>query len=87
MTAFGMLAVTAVLMFGVRDSGFVISVFANGVAQIPCEVKPNETLFYVEINMLAELKPSKAISQSRQLWHRRHTYWYQRVDLLAALLL
>lgn len=49
------MAVTAVLMFGVRDSGFVISVFANGVVQIPSEVKPDATLFYIEINMLAEL--------------------------------
>ena len=55
MTAFGMLAITAVLIFGVRDTGFVISVFANGVAQIPSEVKPEQTLFYVELNMLAEL--------------------------------
>lgn len=55
MTAFGVLAVTAVLMFGIRESGFVISVFANGVAQIPSEVKPEATLFYVEVNILAEL--------------------------------
>lgn len=55
MTAFGVLAVTAALMFGIRESGFVISVFANGVAQIPSEVKPEATLFHVEVNMLAEL--------------------------------
>ncbi|KAI4185104.1 MAG: hypothetical protein LQ346_005981 [Caloplaca aetnensis] len=42
-------------MFGIRESGFVISVFANGVAQIPSEVKPEATLFHVEVNMLAEL--------------------------------
>ncbi|KAL8916682.1 MAG: hypothetical protein Q9208_008382 [Pyrenodesmia sp. 3 TL-2023] len=53
--AMGILAVTAVLMFGIRESGFVISVFANGVAQIPSEVKAEATLFYVEVNMLAEL--------------------------------
>ncbi|KAL8655028.1 MAG: hypothetical protein Q9210_001151 [Variospora velana] len=44
-----------VLMFGVRDSGFVISVFANGVAQIPSEAKPKATRFYVEISMIAEM--------------------------------
>ncbi|KAL8769556.1 MAG: hypothetical protein Q9209_004487 [Squamulea sp. 1 TL-2023] len=55
LTAFGILSVTAVLMFAVRDYGFVISVFANGIAQIPNEVKPELTLFYVEIGMLAEL--------------------------------
>ena len=55
MSAFGILAVTAVLMFGTRDAGFVISVFANGKAQIPSEVPTNSTLFYIEIAMLAEL--------------------------------
>jgi hypothetical protein len=55
LTAFGILSVTAVLVFGVRDGGFVISVFANGIARMPPAAPPEATLFYVEIGMLAEI--------------------------------
>ncbi len=55
LTAFGILSVTAVLMFAVRDGGFVISVFADGIAQMPPDADEDATLFYVEIGMIAEL--------------------------------
>ena len=54
-TAFGILSVTAVLMLGFRNSGVVVSVLANGVAQMPPAVPSDATLFYVEIGMIAEL--------------------------------
>lgn len=51
-----MLSVTAVLMLGLSDSGVVITVVADGIAQMPPDVTdPNLTLFYVELYMLAEL--------------------------------
>ena len=55
MTAMGILTVTAVLMVGFQSSGVIISVFADGVAQMPPDVDADATLFYVEIGMLAEL--------------------------------
>jgi hypothetical protein len=55
LTAFGILSVTAVLMLGFHDSGVVISIFADGIAQMPPDVDADATLFYVEIYMLAEL--------------------------------
>jgi hypothetical protein len=55
MTAFGILSVTAVLLLGFRNSGVVISVFADGIAQMPPGVPADATLFYVEVGMLAEL--------------------------------
>lgn len=55
MTAFGILSVTAVLMLGFRESGVVISVLANGIAQMPPAVPSNATLFYVEVDMIAEM--------------------------------
>jgi hypothetical protein len=38
-----------------QPKGFIISVFANGVAQIPANASPKATLFYVEISMIAEI--------------------------------
>ena len=55
LTAFEILSVTAVLMMGFQQAGVVISVFADGIAQMPPDVDADETLFYVEIYMLAEL--------------------------------
>lgn len=55
MTAFGILAVTAVAMVGFHDAGVVIGVYADGVAQMPPGVDADACLFYVEIGMLAEL--------------------------------
>ena len=55
LTAFGILSITAVLMLGFHESGVVISVFADGIAQMPPDAGVDETLFYVEIYMLAEL--------------------------------
>lgn len=55
LTAFGILSVTAVMMFQVQPGGFIISVFANGIAQLPCEVQPEATLFYVEVGMMSEI--------------------------------
>jgi hypothetical protein len=49
------LSVTAVLVLGFRNSGVVISVFADGIAQVPPDSLANATLFYVEVGMLAEL--------------------------------
>jgi hypothetical protein len=53
--AFEILSVTAVLMLGFHDGGVVISVFADGIAQMPPDVNEDETLFYVEIYMMVEL--------------------------------
>jgi hypothetical protein len=55
LTALGILAVTAVLMLEIQQNGFIIAVFADGIGQIPCDVSSDETLFYVEIGLLAEL--------------------------------
>jgi hypothetical protein len=55
LTAFGILSITAVLMLGFHDGGVVISIFADGIAQMPPDVEADATLFYVEIFMLAEL--------------------------------
>ncbi|ORY16107.1 hypothetical protein BCR34DRAFT_611704 [Clohesyomyces aquaticus] len=55
LTAFGILSVTAVLMLQMQEQGYIISVFANGKAQLPCNVSPNATLFYVEIGMISEI--------------------------------
>ena len=42
-------------MFQLQKTGFIIGVYANGIAQVPMNAKPEVTLFYVEIGMLAEL--------------------------------
>jgi Family of unknown function (DUF6603) len=42
-------------MLGFCDSGVVIEVFADGIAQMPPDAPEDATLFYVEIFMLAEL--------------------------------
>jgi len=56
LTAFGILSVTAVLMLEFQDGGVILAVLADGIAQMPPDVPdPDETLFYVEIYMLAEL--------------------------------
>lgn len=55
MTAFGMLAITAVMLVGFHDSGMVFSIFADGIAQMPPGVDADKCLFYVEVGMLAEL--------------------------------
>ena len=55
LTAFGILSITAVLMLGFHDSGVVIGVYADGIAQLPPDAPEDATLFYVEIYMLAEL--------------------------------
>ena len=42
-------------MLGFPDNGVIISVFAQGCAQMPPAAQPNACLFYVEVGMLAEL--------------------------------
>jgi hypothetical protein len=55
-TAFDLIAITAVAMFAFRDSGVVISIFADAVAKLPPMVPDNNALIlYVEIGMVAEL--------------------------------
>lgn len=55
-TAFDVIAITAVAMFAFRDAGVVISIFANAVAQMPPGVTDTKLMiFYVEIGMVAEL--------------------------------
>jgi hypothetical protein len=55
-TAFDVVAITAIALFGFRDSGVVISIVADAIATMP----PNEpdssnVVLYVEIGMIAEL--------------------------------
>lgn len=55
-TAFDILDVTAVAMFAFRDSGPIISIFADAVAQMPPGVKSTtEMIVYVEIGLVAEM--------------------------------
>lgn len=55
-TAFDILAITAVAMFAFRDAGIIISIFADAVAQMPPEVKSqNEMILYIEIGLVAEM--------------------------------
>ncbi len=55
-TAFDILTITAVAMFAFRDSGPIISIFADAVAQMPPGAKdPTETIAYVEIGLVAEM--------------------------------
>ncbi|KAM7207809.1 hypothetical protein V8F20_001851 [Naviculisporaceae sp. PSN 640] len=58
-SSFEILAITAVAMFAFRDSGVVISIFADAVAQLPPHVPPDAPpgalILYVEIGMVAEL--------------------------------
>ena len=42
-------------MLGFRDHGVIISVFAQGCAQMPPAASPAICLFYVEVGLLAEL--------------------------------
>lgn len=55
-TAFDVLKITAVAMFAFRDSGLIISLFADAVAQMPPNVTDrSELIVYVEIGMVAEM--------------------------------
>ena len=56
-TAFDVLAVTAVAMFAFRDSGVIISVFADAAAKLPLGpgVPQEALILYVEIGLVAEL--------------------------------
>jgi hypothetical protein len=55
-TAFDILSVTAVAMFAFRDSGPVISLYADAVAQMPPAVKDRTFMIvYVEIGLVAEM--------------------------------
>ncbi|KAM7184244.1 hypothetical protein V8F33_013107 [Rhypophila sp. PSN 637] len=55
-SAFEILAITAVAMFAFRDSGAVISIYADAVAQLPPHVPdPRGVILYVEIGMVAEI--------------------------------
>jgi len=42
-------------MLGFQPGGVIIAVYADGIAQMPPDTDADETLFYVEIYMLAEL--------------------------------
>jgi hypothetical protein len=54
--AFDILAITAVAMIAFRDSGIIISLYADAIAQMPPDV-PNrsECIVYVEIGMVVEM--------------------------------
>ncbi|MCJ1248188.1 hypothetical protein MMC30_005405 [Trapelia coarctata] len=55
-TAFDVLAITAVAMFAFRDAGIIISIFADAVAQMPPDVKSqSEMILYIEIGIVAEM--------------------------------
>lgn len=56
LTAFDILQVTAVAMFAFRDSGLIISLFADAVAQMPPgETDRNAMIAYVELGLVAEM--------------------------------
>jgi hypothetical protein len=55
LTALGILSITAVLMLGFQDAGVIISIFADGVTQLPPDAPQDATLFYVEIYIIVEL--------------------------------
>lgn len=55
-TAFDVVAITAVAVFAFRDAGVVISIFADAVAQMPPDVRDTtKMLLYVEMGLVAEL--------------------------------
>ena len=55
-TAFDVLKITAVAMFAFRDSGLILSLFADAVAQMPPKATSrSELIVYVEIGMVAEM--------------------------------
>ena len=54
-TAFDILSVTAVAMFAFRDSGLIISLFADAIAQMPPDVPKEAVIVYAEIGMIAEM--------------------------------
>lgn len=55
-SAFDFLAITAVAMFAFQDTGLVISLFADAVAQMPPDVTDRkEMIVYVEIGLIAEM--------------------------------
>lgn len=54
--AFEIISVTAVAMIAFRDSGLVVSFFADAIAQMPPHVKdPDLMIIYVEIGLMAEM--------------------------------
>jgi hypothetical protein len=54
-TAAEILSVTAVALFGFKESGVIVSIYADGVAQMPAIAPPDLTLFYIEIGLMAEI--------------------------------
>lgn len=55
-TAFDVLSITAVAMFSFRDSGLVISIFADAVAQMPPDTTDKDSMIvYVEIGLVVEM--------------------------------
>jgi len=55
-TAFDVVAITAIAMFAFKDSGVVISIFADAIATMPPnQDDTSEVILYVEIGMIAEL--------------------------------
>lgn len=48
-TAFDILAVTAVALLQFSDLGCDIAIFGNAIAQMPAAVSPNETIVYIEV--------------------------------------
>jgi hypothetical protein len=55
-TAFDVVAITAIAMFSFRDSGVVISIFADAIATMPPnEPDTSKVILYVEIGLIAEL--------------------------------
>jgi hypothetical protein len=55
-SSFDIIAITAVAMFAFRDSGVVLSIFADAVAQLPPDKPSKDALIlYVELGIVAEM--------------------------------
>nr|OQO29959.1 hypothetical protein B0A51_02550 [Rachicladosporium sp. CCFEE 5018] len=55
-TAFDILKITAAALLAFRDSGIIVSLYADAVAQVPPDVtKTSDMILYVEIGLVAEM--------------------------------
>jgi hypothetical protein len=54
-TAADIISVTAVALFGFKEAGVIVSLYADGIAQMPAGAPPDFSLFYIEMGLLAEL--------------------------------
>jgi hypothetical protein len=54
-TAADILSATVVALFGFKEAGVIVSIYADGVAQMPAGAPPDLTLFYIEIGLMAEM--------------------------------